>query len=360
MRHALDVGKFLRRYDNPVKLPIRGTPFKKCVALAGLKKAAACLVVLYSAVLLAPNALWAQAYPSKAVRIVVPYPPGGGGDLLGRLFSARLSQFWGQPVLVENKPGAATIIGTDAVAKAEPDGYTLLVTSDSSITSNPHLYPKLSYDPLKDLAPVTLLIRSNMVVVVHPSVPARTLTELVALAKAQPGKLNYSSFGSGSQPHLLFEALQREAGINITHVPYKGLGPALTATVAGEVQMTLASAATAIGQIDSGKLRPLAITRADRSPLMPELPTLKDSGFPSIDPQAWFGLFAPGGTPPAIVNKIQHDVAQILLDPEFMEREITRRGYTAGGLNSEAFAAFIKEDFEYKRRLIRISGAKAE
>jgi len=360
MRHALDVGKFLRRYDNPVKLPILGTPFKKCVALGRLMKAAAYLVALFSAVLLAPNALWAQPYPSKAVRIVVPYPPGGGGDLLGRLFSARLSQLWGQPVVVENKPGAATIIGTDAVAKAEPNGYTLLLTSDASITSNPHLYSKLPYDPLKDLAPVTLLIRTNMVVVVHPSVPVRTLTELVALAKAQPGKLNYASSGGGSSPHLSFEALKREAGIDITHVPYKGLGPALTATVAGEVQVALVSAATAVGQIDSAKLRPLAIARAARSPLMPELPTLKDSGFPNIDPQSWFGLFAPGGTPPAIVSKIQHDVAQILLDPEFMEREITRRGYTAGGLNPEAFAAFIKEDFEYKRRLIRISGAKAE
>ncbi|MDO8596179.1 MAG: tripartite tricarboxylate transporter substrate binding protein, partial [Sulfuricaulis sp.] len=178
--------------------------------------------------------------------------------------------------------------------------------------------------------------------------------------KAQPGKLNYASSGGGSSPHLSFEALKREAGIDITHVPYKGLGPALTATVAGEVQVALVSAATAVGQIDSAKLRPLAIARAARSPLMPELPTLKDSGFPNIDPQSWFGLFAPGGTPPAIVSKIQHDVAQILLNPEFMEREITRRGYTAGGLSSEAFAAFIKEDFEYKRRLIRISGAKAE
>jgi len=358
MRLALGVRRFLRVYGRPVDSPDSRARIKICTALAGLIKAAACLFALGSAV--APNALWAQGYPGKTVRIVVPYPPGGGGDLLGRLFSARLSQIWGQPVVVENKAGAATIIGTDAVAKAEPDGYTLLVTSDSSITSNPHLYSKLPYDPLKELAPVTLLIRSNMVIVVHPSVPVRTLAELVALAKTQPGKLNYSSFGSGSQPHLSFEALKSEAGINITHVPYKGLGPALTAAVAGEVQMTLASAATAIGQIDSGKLRPLAITRADRSPLMPELPTLKDAGFPNIDPQAWFGLFAPGGTPPGIVNKIQRDVALLILDPEFMEREITRRGYTPGGLSSEHFAAFIREDFEYKRRLIRLSGAKAE
>jgi tripartite-type tricarboxylate transporter receptor subunit TctC len=307
-----------------------------------------------------PCAALAQQYPAKPVRIVTPYPPGGGGDLLARVFGDRLGKVWGQPVVVENRPGAATIIGTELVAKAAPDGYTLLVTSDSSITSNPHLYPKLAFDPLRDLAPVTQLIGSNMVMVVHPSVPVRTIAELVALAKAQPGRLNYGSFGGGSQPNLAFEALKTETGIDIAHVPYKGLGPAMTAVLAGEVQMTMTSAAIAVGQIASGKLKALAITRTDRSPLMPDLPTLKDSGYPNIDPRSWFGLWATGGTPATIVTRIQRDVAQIIADPEFREREIVRRGYSPGGQSPADFAAFIREDYEFKGRMIKASGIKAD
>jgi tripartite-type tricarboxylate transporter receptor subunit TctC len=302
----------------------------------------------------------AQQYPNKPVRIVTPYPPGGGGDLLARVFGDRLSKTWGQPVVIDNRPGAATIIGTELVAKAVPDGYTLLVTSDSSITSNPHLYPKMGFDPLRDLAPVTQLIGSNMVMVVHPSVPARSIAELVALAKSQPGKLNYGSFGGGSQPNLAFEALKTETGISIAHIPYKGLGPAMTAVVAGEVQMTMTSAAIAVGQISSGKLRALAITRADRSPLMPDLPTLKDAGYPGIDPRSWFGLWSAGGTPAPVVSRIQRDVAQLIVEPEFRDREIVRRGYSPGGQSPEEFAAFIREDYEFKGRMIKASGIKAD
>jgi tripartite-type tricarboxylate transporter receptor subunit TctC len=302
----------------------------------------------------------AQTYPSKPVRIVTPYPPGGGGDYLARLFGDRLSKGWAQPVVVENRPGAATIIGTEMVARAAPDGYTLLVTSDSSVTSNPHLYPKMTFDPLRDLAPVTQLIGSNMVVVVHPSLPVGSISELVALAKSQPGKLNYSSFGGGSQPNLSFEALKSEAGISITHVPYKGLGPATTAVVAGEVQMTVTSSGSAMGQIASGKLKVLAITRAQRSALLPGVPTLKEAGYPNIDPRSWFGLWATGGTPAAIVAGIQRDVARIMADPEFREREIVRRDYAPGGQTPEEFAAFIREDYEFKGRMIRTSGIKAD
>ena len=335
------------------RFPVKRLAVTRCFALCLL---AGILIGCWSGTATAQ----AQAYPNKLVRFIVPYPPGGGGDLLGRLFADRLSKMWGQPVVVESKPGASTIIGTDFVAKAAPDGYTLLLTSDTSITVNPHLYPKLPYEPLRDLAPITQLIGTNMVLVVHPSILVNTMAELVALAKAQPGRLNYGSSSVGGPAHLSFEALKTEAGINIAHVPYKGLGPAVMATVAGEVQMTLASAATAVGQIHSGKLKALAITRADRSPLMPELPTLKDSGFPNIEPRVWFGLFAPGATPPAIVRKIQGDIAQIISDPDFREREINHRGYTAGGSTPEEFAAFIREDFEFKGRLIRTIGIKAE
>lgn len=361
MRHAYEEGKFRSRTSEQFDFPPRAISAEKPPVRPRTARALTCVVACACfAAVVATNPAFAQQFPAKPVRIIVPYPPGGGGDLIGRLFSDRMSKSWGQTVLVENRPGAASIIGTDAVAKAAPDGYTLLVTTDSPITSVAHLYAKLPFDPLRDLAPITLLVASNLVVAVHPSVPARTLGELAALAKAQPGRLNYGSWGSGSAAHLLFEAFKKEAGIDITHVPYSGLGPVLTATVAGDVQMTVASAATALGQIQSGKLKALAISRADRSPLMPELPTLRDSGFPNIDPQSWFGIFAPGGTSPAIVSKIQRDLARIIADPDFREKEINRRGYTPGGWTPEAFAAFIKQDFEYKRRLIQISGAKAE
>jgi tripartite-type tricarboxylate transporter receptor subunit TctC len=261
------------------------------------------------------------------------------------LFGERLARAWGQPVIVENKPGASTIIGSDIVAKAPPDGYTLLLATDTSITSNPHLFAKMPYDALRDLAPISQLVAFNMVVVVHPSVPASTVAELVALAKAQPGRLNYGSYGAGSQPHLSFETLKVETGIDLVHVPYKGLAPAVTATVAGEVQMTLASAATAAGQIQTGKLKALPI---------------KDSGYPNLDPRGWMGFFAPAGTPAAIVKQIERNVVQIMSDPEFREREIIRRGYTAVGSTAEEFAAFVKEDYEYKGRVIRASGIKLE
>lgn len=323
-------------------------------------RAALCVLVFAVTSVTGAGSVVAQQYPSKVVRIINPFPPGGGGDLLGRLFGERLSKMWGQPVVVESKPGAASIIATEFVAKAAPDGHTLLLTSDASITSNPHLYPKLPYDPLRDLAPITQIIGSNMVVAVHPSLPVKSLAELVALAKAKPGTLNYASYGAGSQPHLFFEGLNAQTGTDFAQIPYKGLGPAITATVTGEVQATLASAAIAAGQIQSGRLRALAITRADRSPMMPDLPTLKDAGFANLDPRVWFGLFAPGGTAPAIVSKIQHDIAQILSDPEFREKQINRRGYTPGGSTPEEFAAFIREDFEFKGRVIKTLGIKAD
>jgi tripartite-type tricarboxylate transporter receptor subunit TctC len=291
------------------------------------------------------SAIAQSDWPSKPVRIVTPHPPGGSGDLLGRLFAERLVTMWAQPVVVENRPGASTIIGTDLVAKAPPDGYTLLLATDTSITSNPHLFAKMPYDALRDLAPISQLVAFNMVVVVHPSVAASSIAELVALAKAQPGRLNYGSYGAGSQPHLSFETLKAETGINIVHVPYKGLAPAVTATMAGEVQMTLASAATAAGQLQSGKLKALPI---------------KDSGYPNLDPRGWMGFFAPAGTPASILTRIQRDVVQIMSDPEFREREINRRGYTAVGSTAEEFAAYVKEDYEYKGRVIRAIGIRAE
>jgi tripartite-type tricarboxylate transporter receptor subunit TctC len=310
--------------------------------------------------LLGSAAAQAADFPNKLVRVIVPYPPGGGVDGMARPLADRLTRLWHQPVVVDNRPGAGTIVGADFVAKSPPDGYTLLFTSDSTITSNPFLYDKMPFDPVKDLAPVTQLIDLHQMLVVHPSVSASTLPELVALAKAKPGRLNYGSYGSGSQPHLLFEALKAQTGIQLTHVPYKGIAPALTATIAGEVQMTLGGAATTAEYFAAGKLKPLAIARPTRLDLYPNVPTLREAGYPDIDPRPWYGLFAAGGTPATVVDRIQKDVAAILVEPEFRDREVVGKGYTGVGSTPAAFAAFIADDLEYKRRLIRISGAKAE
>ena len=304
--------------------------------------------------------LLAQEFPVRPVRIVVPYPPGGGVDGLARPLAERLSRLWGQPVVIDNRAGAATQIGGDAVAKAAPDGHTLLLTSDQSITSNPHLYQKMPFDPIKDLAPVTQLIDLHQMVIAHPSVAANTLQELIALAKSRPGSLNYGSYGSGSQPHLLFEALKAQTGVQVAHIPYKGIAPALTATLAGEVQLTLGAPATTRGHIQGGKLKPLAIARNERLASYPDVPTLREAGFPDIDPRPWFGVFAPAATPRAVIDRIRRDIAAVLADPEFREKEVTSRGNSAVGSTPEEFAAFVRSDLEYKGKLIRVSGAKAE
>lgn len=302
----------------------------------------------------------AQEFPSQPVKLVVPYPPGGGVDGLARPLAERLAQAWGKPVIVENKPGASTIIGAEQVVKAAPDGHTLLFTTDSTITSNPHLFKKLSYDPMKDLIPVTQLIDLHQMVVVHPSVPASSLKELVALAKAKPRTLNYASYGVGSQPHLLYEMLKKEAGIEIEQVPFKGIAPALTAVIAGETQMTLGGAATSSGHMKAGRLKALAISRTARLTSHPEVPTLAEAGHPNIDPRSWFGMFAPARTPAAIVERIQKATAVVLNEPEFKARYIDGPGYTGAGQSPEVFARFVVDDMAYKKRLISVTGITAE
>jgi tripartite-type tricarboxylate transporter receptor subunit TctC len=312
--------------------------------------------------LLAPGVLAdaARDFPTRLVRIVVPYPAGGGVDGLARAVAEKLSQSWRQPVIVENKPGASTMIGSDSVVRSPPDGYTLLFTSDSTITSNPHLFKKSPYDPIKDLAPVTQIIDLHQMVVVHPSVAASTMQELAALAKGNPGTLNYGSYGNGSQPHLLFEAFRAMTGAQIMHVPYRGIAPALVATIAGEVQMTLGGAATTGGYFAAGQLKPLAVARKERLKAYPLVPTLGEAGFADIDPRPWFGLFAPVGVPPPTIARIQTDVAAILKDPAFREKYIDGMGYTGVGSTPDAFAKFIADDFEYKRRLIALAGVTME
>jgi len=301
--------------------------------------------------------------PSQTVRIVVPYAPGGGLDVLARGLADRLQQKWGRPVIVDNKAGASTIIGATAVAKAVPDGHTLLLTSEATITSNPFLFEKLPYDPVKDLIPIARLASLPQMVIANPAVAASTMKDLVQLAKS-PGKnpgLSYASYGSGSLPHLLFEGLRHQSGASIVHVPYKGIVPAVMAVLSGEVDLTLAGVPSAQGHIAAGKLKALAVAGPARLAVLPQVPTLKEVGLGDIDPgESWFGLFVTAGTPPALVQQIQKTVAEVGADPAFRDRYVTSRGYEPVFSGSEAFAEFIQEDMRRKARLIRISGAKAE
>jgi len=302
----------------------------------------------------------AQTYPSGTVRLVVPYPPGGGVDGLARPLAERLSALWGTPVIVENKAGAATIIGSDFVAKSKPDGLTLLFTTDSSITSNPHLFASLPFDPLTDLVPVTQLIDLYQMVVVHPSVQANTMKEFVELAKKSTKPMAYGSFGAGSQPNLLFEALKQQSGIDLTHVPYKGIAPSIQATVANEVQATLGSPAVAGPQMKGGKMKALAIAAQKRSPLHPEVPTLSEAGFTEISLRSWFGILAPKGTPSDIIEKISKDVTQVMTDPEFDSVRVTGRGFSLVASTPSQFAAMILEDHKQKGQIIKAAGIKAD
>jgi tripartite-type tricarboxylate transporter receptor subunit TctC len=319
-------------------------------------------IVSLAAVLaiMAPHAVKAQDFPSHVVKIVVPYPAGGGVDNLARPIADRLSKAWGQSVIVENKPGAATMIGGQEVARSPADGHTLLLTSDSSITSNPFMYKKMLLDPIKELMPVTQLIELHQFVLVHPSVAANTMQELVDAAKAKPNAMNYGSYGKGSQPHLLFESLAKQTGARIQAVTYKGIAPAITATLAGEVQMTLGSVSVASGHIESKKLKPLAIGRHARLPTHPNVPTLKEAGYPAIEPRSWFGLLAPAGTPPAVVEKIQKAVAAILIEPEDKARFIDRAGHTGVGSTPAEFAKFIADDYAAKKTMIEAAGIVPE
>ena len=319
------------------------------------------ITMLAAGLCLLPPASPAQNYPIRLVKIIVPYAPGGGVDAIARAISERLTAKWGQPIVVENKTGAATIIGADSVAKAAPDGHTLLLTSESTITSNPYLFDKLPYDPVRDLAPVTQLVSLPQMVVAHASVTANSLRELLDQARAKPNALNYASYGSGSLPHLFFEGLKAQGGVQITQVPYKGIAPALAAIISGEVQLTMVGATLSQGHIQAGKLKPLAVARRERLAALPQVPTLREAGFAEVDPnESWFGLFVTGGSPAALAQRIQRDVAEAFSDPAFRERHVLSRGFDPVFSTPEDFAKFIQADMLQKARLIRISGAKAQ
>ena len=301
-----------------------------------------------------------EAFPTKPVRIVVAYPAGGGIDVMARQIAGKLSGPWGQPVVVENKPGANTILAADAVAKAAPDGHTILFTTDATFSINPHLYAKLPYDAQRDFIPVTMLVLLQQMLVAHPSVQASTLDELIKLAKQNPGKINYASYGSGSQPHLSGEMLKHKAGIDLVHVPYKGISLAVPAVIAGEVQLTFSGIATGMGPVRAGRIKAIAIGGKSRSPLLPQVPTFAELGFPEVETHAWFGLFLPAGSPGDAVSRIHKDVKQILDEPEFRQKQLIERGYEVVGSSPDEFASYIRKDSESRQRAVKISGARAE
>ena len=299
-------------------------------------------------------------YPSRQVRIVVPFPAGGGLDALARALAERLQAQWRQPVVVDNRPGGATVPGTDIVAKAAPDGHTLLITADNSITSNPHLIRSMPFDPMRDLAPISHLVDVHQMVVVHAALGIATMEELVAAARARPGALNFASYGNASQPHLTFGALAARERLDLVHVPYRGLPPAVMATIQGETQMTLTGIPTGATHLRAGTLRALAIGRESRTPMLPEVPTFAEAGYAEIDPRTWFGAFAPAGTPPALLARLHADIAAAIAEPALRGRFVEAAGFTLHARTPEATAAFLREDLAYKGRLIAAAGIQAE
>jgi tripartite-type tricarboxylate transporter receptor subunit TctC len=317
-------------------------------------------VKLLPGLLLSLACFAAHAWPTKPVRIVVAYPPGGGIDVLARQLADKLTPAWGQPVVVENKPGANTIVATDAVAKSAADGHTILMTTDATFSINPHLYAKLPYDAQRDFRPVTMLVLLHQLLIAHPSLQANTLEELIKLAKAKPGAINYASYGSGSQPHLAGEMLKNKAGIDLVHVPYKGISLAVPAVMAGEVQLTFAGIATSMGPLKSGRIKPIAIGGAKRSALLPQVPTFAELGYPEVETHAWFGLFLPAGSPKEALARIYQDTKRILEESDFKQKQLIEKGYEVTASSPEDFVNYLKRDSESRGRAVTISGAKAE
>ena len=284
-----------------------------------------------------------EPFPSRPVRIIVPFAAGGVADALPRIVGEKLAQKWGQAVVVDNKVGASGNIGMAEGARAAPDGYTLVLAPTGNLTVNPTLFPNLPFDTQRDLVPVTLLAQSPNVLVVHPGVPAKTFRELVAYAKANPGKLNFASPGEGSGAHLAGELLDIDAGIRAVHVPYKGIAPAVTDLLGGNVQMMFAGISTVLPHIRAGKLVALAIASPRRSPQLPDVPTVAESGYPGFDVTSWYGIVTRAGTPEAVVRKIQHDMAEAL-QAEDVKAKLAALGLEPVGNTPEAFDALIRAE----------------
>ncbi len=314
-------------------------------------------VALAALALVAGTSL-AQGYPNRPVRVIVTFPPGGTPDIYGRIMSNELSRLWNQSVVVENRTGAAGGIGSDFVAKSAPDGYTLLFAADASITVTPNLVPNLPYDPVRDFAPIVNVAQGPFVLMVHSSVPANNMKELIAWIRSQPGKVSYASSGNGSQQHLSMELIRTSAGVDMVHIPYKGFGQGLVDVLAGQVPMLFGGATAAIGIIRSGKLKGLGVTSKTRVKALPDVPPIADT-IPGMEILAWYGFLAPAATPREIVRKINADSITIIRRPEFQER-LVKDGIEPVANTPEEFAAQIKADLATWAKVVKASGAKLD
>jgi tripartite-type tricarboxylate transporter receptor subunit TctC len=299
----------------------------------------------------------AQSYPSGPMRMVVPFPPGGGTDILGRAIALKLNEAWGVPVVVDNRGGANGTIGAAVTAKSPPDGQTLLIVP-SGFAVNPSIYKNLPFDSLKDLAPVTQLAASPLVVTVHPSFPPRSIRELVAFLKAHPGTVNYGSSGNGSPPHLATELFNYMTGTQMTHIPYKGAGPAAVDVIAGQIPIYFMNALQAVAHIKSGRLRALAVTSEQRFPTLPDIPSIAEAGVPGYAMTNWYGLLVPGGTPRSAIVKLHAEVVRILGLPEIKER-LLNEGATVIASTPDEFTAFLKKEIATNARIVQAAGMTA-
>ena len=306
---------------------------------------------------LAPTA-WAQTYPAKAIRIIVPFPAGGTSDILSRAIGQKLNEEWKQPVIVDNRPGASANIGAELLVKSPADGYTLFCASTIH-TINPSLYSKLAYDPIRDFTPITLLAATSQVLAVHPSVPVKTVKELIAYAKKRPGELNYSSAGNGSQPHLTAEMFKARTGIDIVHVPYKGAPPQIADLLAGHVALTFGTSPTAVPHVKSGKLRALGVSTAKRITALPDVPTIDEAGVPGFEASGANGLVGPAGMPLAIVEKLNATVVRIVREPA-MSKFLSDQGAEPWTTTPAEYATYIKSEVAKWAKAVKDSGARID
>lgn len=299
----------------------------------------------------------AQSWPTRTVRIVVPYPAGGNIDVLARRVAEKLAIQWGQPVFVENRPGSATVVGAVVVAQSRDD-HTVLFTSDSTVSVNPHLFAKLPYDPQKDFAPVTNVATMNLIMAVHRSVQADTLPDLIKLARAKPGALNYSSYGVGSQPQLIMAMLNHRAGIDTVHVPFRGGPEAVLAAMTGVVQIALASVPTMKPHIEAGALKAMAFGGSRRSPVFPQVPTFAELGFPDVGAYTWFGILMPANTPRNVIMRVYRDTKEIANQPDFREKILAPNGLDLALNPPDEFANYLREERELRGTMVKASGIK--
>jgi tripartite-type tricarboxylate transporter receptor subunit TctC len=301
----------------------------------------------------------AQPYPAKPIRLVAAQSAGGVTDALARAVAQKFNEAWKQPVVVENRAGAGGTIGTEVVVRSAPDGYTLLLSSAGPIVINQFLYPALGYDPLKALMPIAFIASSALVLVTHPSVPAASVAELIKLAKTRPGRLTYGSGGSGSPPHLTAELFKTAAGVDITHIPFKGSAPSVLALVGGQIDLSFSTIVIVLPQVHARRLRALAVTSPRRSPTVPDLPTMIEAGMPGFESQQWFGLFGPAGLPQEIVSQLSAEASRLVASREMRER-LAAEGAEPGTLTQREFATFLQADAARWARVVKQSGARAE